>query len=149
LYVQDGKVVQNRKTANLPTEYDSITDEFCEASRDAFKEANFGHGDLGGLKTMGEAMGRGMVVSMSIWDDDWARMLWLDGVKNSIEQDPNQVGVKRGPCAFEYGSHADMMAYNQQHGPVEVTFSNIKYGAIGSTYAGASAASQAVPPVFP
>jgi len=149
LYVQDGKVIQNGEAKNLPSGGDSITDEFCGESRETFNEASYGYGELGGLKTMGEAMRRGMVLSMSIWDDDFARMLWLDGVKNSIEQNESDVGVQRGPCAFEYGTHADMMAYNEQHGPVEVTFSNIKYGAIGSTYTDASAAGPATAPLFP
>jgi len=30
------------------------------------------------MQTMGEALGRGMVLVMSIWDDHAAHMLWLD-----------------------------------------------------------------------
>merc|ERR1712080_645568 len=34
----------------------------------------------GGLKSMGDALERGMVFVMSLWDDHYAHMLWLDAI---------------------------------------------------------------------
>jgi len=47
---------------------------------------------------MGEALKRGMVLVMSIWDDHDAYMLWLDG-EYPLNEDPSKPGVKRGPCS--------------------------------------------------
>ncbi len=46
-------------------------------SQAAFNEAD-SFESRGGLKAMGDAMGRGMVLVLSLWDDYAARMLWLD-----------------------------------------------------------------------
>jgi hypothetical protein len=46
-------------------------------SQAAFNEAD-SFESRGGLKAMGDAMGRGMVLVLSLWDDHAARMLWLD-----------------------------------------------------------------------
>lgn len=41
---------------------------------------------------MGEALGRGMVLTMSIWDDGATNMLWLDS-DFPLDADRNQPGV--------------------------------------------------------
>ena len=51
---------------------------------------------------MGEALKRGMVLVLSIWDDHDAYMLWLDS-EYPLSADPNKPGVKRGPCSRESG----------------------------------------------
>ena len=78
LYVQNGRVIQNSKV-NLPgiDDYDSITDQFCIDKKVLFKDQN-SFNPLGGMKKMGEAFKRGMVLVMSLWDDHFAHMLWLD-----------------------------------------------------------------------
>merc|ERR1712217_549451 len=81
---------------------------------------------------MGEAFDRGMVLALSIWDDDFGRMLWLDGEKTTSKEDENDPGVKRGPCPFNKGTDKDLQAIAKK-APISVTFSNIKYGALGST----------------
>jgi len=152
-YVQDGKVIKNSKADLLKGGGDSITDGLCDQAFETFN-ATGKHSDgdpkpqngfkkLGGLKSMGEALGRGMALAMSIWDDDFGRMLWLDGEKGKWDEDEKDVGVQRGPCPFDYGDDKDMQAYGEKHGDIEVTFSNIKYGEIGSTYSGAVAAATA------
>lgn len=79
IFVQDGKVIQHPKS-NVPgidKQYDSITDEMCDAQKGVMGDKN----DFkvkGGLKKMGDAMVDGMVLVMSIWDDHDANMLWLD-----------------------------------------------------------------------
>lgn len=56
---------------------------------------------------MGEALGRGMVLVMSIWDDHAAHMLWLDSdyPTTSPVTDP---GVPRGPCSTSSGDPKDV-----------------------------------------
>ena len=56
------------------TQYDSITDNFCRDTKNLFEDYN-DHEELGGLKKMGEAMKRGMVLVMSLWDDHDAHMV--------------------------------------------------------------------------
>lgn len=70
IFVQDGTVHQHPKTKlpNSEKQYDSITDEMCDASKEAFGDPNT-HKKHGGLKKMGEPMKEGMVLVMSIWDD--------------------------------------------------------------------------------
>lgn len=133
-YIQDGKVIKNSEASALKDGGDSLTDALCDASNKAFNASSNGFSDLGGLKAMGEALGRGMVLSLSIWDDDFGRMLWLDGEKTSVKDNVSALGVARGPCKFEFGKDKDEKAYAEKHGDIEVTFKNIRYGAIDSTY---------------
>ncbi|CAE6971914.1 CBH1 [Symbiodinium sp. CCMP2592] len=132
-YVQNNQVVQNSQTTLLPNGGDSLTDAMCNEQSHVFKQKTNGHRDLGGLKAMGEAMRRGMVLSMSIWDSDFDRMLWLDGEKSRFDDDMSQPGIKRGPCPFHYGDREDNLRHAEQHGPMSVTFTNIRYGDLGST----------------
>ena len=59
-YVQNGNVVENPSVKVGDKSFNSITDEFCDAQKDAFTETNM-RKKIGGLKTMGEAHQRGMV----------------------------------------------------------------------------------------
>lgn len=82
--------------------------------------------DLGGMKQMGEALQRGMVLVMSIWMSDDG-MLWLDG----SEGDSSSPGNLRGPCTAE----EEEFEFIQARFPdASVSFSNIKWGEIGTTY---------------
>merc|ERR1719469_1321103 len=84
-----------------------------------------------------------MVLSLSIWDDNLGRMLWLDGKKSSTQDIVGAPGVARGPCEFSYGSDKDEQKYAKEHGGgIDVTFSSIKYGDIGSTYPSTAQLSQ-------
>ena len=118
LYVQNGKVIQNAAITVPGLEgAGAISDKFCSRShevlggKDAFSA-------LGGLKQMGEAIGRGMVLALSIWDDSGSYMNWLD-------QDPN------GPCSASGGRPDDLI---KQFPDSKVIFSNIRRGDIGSTF---------------
>ncbi|KAI1205055.1 glycoside hydrolase family 7 protein [Annulohypoxylon truncatum] len=71
----------------------------------------------GGLAGMGAALGRGMVLAMSIWNDPTQQMSWLDAGAN-------------GPCNIAESTPANIQA---QHPDTHVTFSNIRWGDIGST----------------
>ncbi|KAI0675484.1 cellobiohydrolaseI [Trametes maxima] len=131
LYVQNGKVIANSKTniAGMDT-FDSITDDFCNAQKEAFGDTN-SFEKLGGIKQMGSAFETGMVLVMSIWDDHAANMLWLDS-DYPTDADPSSPGVARGPCPATSGVPKDV---ETQSPGATVVFSNIKFGPIGSTYA--------------
>jgi len=79
---------------------------------------------------MGEALKRGMVLVMSLWDDHYARMLWLDS-DYPTDLPSNAPGVHRGPCATTSGDPKDVEE-NSPH--AKVVFSNIRYGDINSTF---------------
>jgi cellulase len=111
LYVQNGKVIQNVVVNVSGSEIDSITDGYCAESASVFQEK-------GGLKQMGKAIGRGMVLIFSIWNDSGSFMNWLDS-------------GSAGPCNSTEGNPALIQT---QHPETSVTFSNIKWGDIGSTY---------------
>jgi len=126
-YVQDGKEIANPQAAVGGLTSDSITEDGCIAQKTAFSETD-DFSAKGGLKQMGEAMGRGMVLVMSFWDDPASNMLWLDSeVENP---DGDGTGEKRGPCATDTGKPEETRSkYSDAH----VKYMNIRYGAIGST----------------
>jgi len=141
LYVQDGKVIKNAKTTNLGEKsFDSITDEMCQAQAKSFGMPHDDFTKKGGLKGMGKALGRGMVLVLSLWDDEATHMHWLDSVspENNPDWPHNRPGVKRGPCPASAGNPHDLRS---MHGSATVTYSNIKVGEIDSTY-GDTAATQ-------
>lgn len=66
---------------------------------------------------MGRALSRGMVLAMSVWWDAGGYMDWLDQGES-------------GPCNATEGSPESIRAIEPG---TEVTFSNIRWGEIGST----------------
>ncbi|KIY62172.1 glycoside hydrolase family 7 protein [Cylindrobasidium torrendii FP15055 ss-10] len=130
LYVQGGKVIQNSVTAvDGIDESDSITTDYCTAQKTAFGDKD-AFSERGGLSVMGDALERGMVLVMSIWDDHAVNMLWLDSTYPT-DADPAKPGVARGTCATDSGKPEDV----EKNSPgASVKFSNIKLGSIGSTY---------------
>ena len=111
LYVQDGKIIHNAVVKFQKTHIDSITNAYCKEDSSSFQKR-------GGLPAMGEALGRGMVLVFSIWNDAGAYMNWLDA-------------GTAGPCNMKEGN-PDLIV--KQDPSTAVTFSNIKWGEIGSTY---------------
>ncbi|KAK4544537.1 hypothetical protein LTR36_004109 [Oleoguttula mirabilis] len=111
LYVQNSTVIQNANVQFDNTTIDSITNAYCNASAPSFEAR-------GGLAQMGEALGRGMVLILSIWNDASAYMDWLDS-------------GTAGPCNSTQGNPAIIEAEDPA---TSVTFSQIKWGDIGSTY---------------
>ena len=79
---------------------------------------------------MGKAFESGAVLVMSLWDDHEANMLWLDS-DYPTDKDPSTPGVARGTCSKDSGKPDDV---ENQYPNAYVAFSDIKYGAIGSTY---------------
>jgi cellulase len=92
----------------------TMTQEYCSAQAGAEM-----YNKLGGHKGMGDALSRGMVLAMSIWWDEDTGMQWLDG-------------GEAGPCNATEGFPETIR--NVQKAPA-VTFSQIKWGEIGSTFA--------------
>lgn len=126
-YVQDGKQIPNAKTQLDGLDaFDSITEGNCQAQKDVFGEDNTFESH-GGMKGMSDAMDRGMVLVMSIWDDNAANMLWLDSVYPEGATGP---GAERGPCATDSGAPADV---EKEFADSYVSYMNIKFGEIGST----------------
>ena len=142
LYVQNGQVIQNSKVA-IPgiDPVNSITDEFCSQQKEVFNDVNY-YQTLGGMAAMGDPLGRGMVLALSVWDDYAAQMLWLDS-DYPTDASPSAPGVNRGPCAANSGAPADVEA---KSGNAQVTYSTIKFVPIGSTFSGSSSGS---PPPTP
>ncbi|KAG6906539.1 Exoglucanase 1, partial [Tephrocybe rancida] len=132
LYVQNGVVIQNSKTI-IPglDSYDSVTGAYCDAQKTAFGDTKQFQAK-GGLTAMGKAAKNGMVLVLSVWDDHAVNMLWLDSTYPTTG-DPSTPGVGRGTCATTSGTPTDVEANAPNS---SVTYSNIRFGDIGSTYSG-------------
>lgn len=129
-YVQGGKVIDNSVSkVDGVTESNSITDAFCKEQKTAFGDTN-SFETLGGMAAMGGAIGRGMVLALSVWDDHAVNMLWLDSTYPT-DKDASTPGVARGTCATDSGVPSVVEVENADS---QVIYSNIKVGAIDSTY---------------
>ncbi|KAJ8123352.1 hypothetical protein ONZ43_g676 [Nemania bipapillata] len=126
--------VQNGKKITIPgSTFDgmpsssTLTPEYCEAQfrvlddRDHFNE-------IGGFASTNEALSKPLVLVMSIWDDHYANMLWLDST-----YPPEKAGTPggdRGDCPQDSGVPADVESKTPN---AKVIWSNIRFGPIGST----------------
>ncbi|KDR74810.1 hypothetical protein GALMADRAFT_123478 [Galerina marginata CBS 339.88] len=131
LYVQNGVVIQNSKV-NVPgmsTAYDSITTAFCNDQKKAFGDTT-DFQTKGGLANMSKAMASGMVLVLSVWDDHSVNMLWLDSDYPTTSP-ATAPGVARGSCPTNSGVPTTIETTEAN---ASVTFSNIKFGDIGTTY---------------
>jgi cellulose 1,4-beta-cellobiosidase len=71
-----------------------------------------------------------MVLVMSLWDDYYANMLWLDSDYPTNET-ASTPGVARGTCSTSSGVPATI---ESQDSSAYVAYSDIKVGPIGSTF---------------
>jgi cellulose 1,4-beta-cellobiosidase len=126
-FVQDGKTVENPTVDIDGQKFSSVTDDFCKAEKAAFGDTD-AFTKTGGLKAMGDSMDRGMVLVLSLWDDNYANMLWLDATYPVNSTDP---GALRGPCDVNTGDPTTM---RDEVPNSSVAYSNIKFGEIGSTF---------------
>merc|ERR1712107_967053 len=83
--------------------------------------------EKGGLGAIDKAFEQGVVLVMSFWDDHYANMLWLDSTYPVDSSDP---GAARGTCATTSG---DPNEVEVKQANSKVTFSDIRFGPIGST----------------
>lgn len=108
IYIQNGKAITD---ASSPTasQVVLIDDAFCGDGVFA---------QLGGLEGMGRALRRGMVLVFSIWNDNDQFMNWLDS-------------DKAGPCDNKAGDPTIVL---QKDPSTSVTWSDLRWGDIGSTF---------------
>jgi cellulose 1,4-beta-cellobiosidase len=133
IYVQNGVVIQ-QSMSNVPgvTATNEISDTFCSQQKTAFGDTNT-FASKGGMAGMGAALQK-MVLVMSLWDDHAAEMLWLDS-DYPLNKSASTPGVARGTCSTSSGVPTDV---ESQSANAQVTFSNIKFGPIGSTFSGST-----------
>lgn len=112
LYIQGNRLIENAPVSAAEKDPGTITQDFCTAAN----ASSFLR--LGGLEGMGASMARGMVLIFSIWNSDGDFMNWLDTGSS-------------GPCSETAGDPKLIVANNPE---VSVTFSNIRWGEIGSTF---------------
>merc|ERR1711982_259331 len=86
-YIQDGKKIEHQN---------SETAEWCSSQKSKFGDRD-SFTEKGGMKAMGEALDRGMVLVVSMWDDISFQMNWLDSYDPKAP-DPSAPGVTRGSC---------------------------------------------------
>lgn len=115
LYQQNGVTIPNAVSSSG---VNSITASGCSSSDGTAAS-------LGGLTTMGQSLGRGMVLVFSIWNDNSQFMNWLDSGNS-------------GPCNSGAGNPSTIQSTTPG---TYVTFSNIRWGDIGSTFSGGSGSS--------
>jgi len=130
LYVQGGKVITN-SVVDIPgiDAGNSISTAYCTQQKAAFGDTDSFTAN-GGLAGIAKSFTKGVVLVLSIWDDYAAQMLWLDSTY-PIDKDASTPGVGRGTCATTSGSPPDV---ESSAADASVTYSNIKFGPIGSTY---------------
>ncbi|KJA25341.1 carbohydrate-binding module family 1 protein [Hypholoma sublateritium FD-334 SS-4] len=135
IYVQDGVVIQN-SNVNIPglsPTINSITTDYCTDQVTVFDDTP-SFSDKGGLAAISTGMAAGMVLVLSVWDDYAVNMLWLDS-DYPTTSDPSSPGVARGSCPTTSGVPATIETTEAN---ASVTYSNIKFGDIGSTFSAGS-----------
>merc|ERR1740130_1835361 len=117
-YVQNGKQISSPTVTPMAggPSFDSLSDDYCKAEVGAFKD-NTNFLQKGGFGSMDNAMDAGMVLVMSLWDDHYVNMLWLDSTYPTDA--PDTSGAPKDIEKSVPTSH--------------VKFSDIKLGEIGST----------------
>ncbi|AEO64066.1 glycoside hydrolase family 7 protein [Thermothielavioides terrestris NRRL 8126] len=128
-YVQDGKVIENANSTIPNNPGNSITPDFCKAQKVAFGDRDV-FNEKGGFPQFSKAVQTPMVLVMSLWDDHYANMLWLDSTY-PVDADPSEPGKARGTCDTSSGVPKDVEANQASN---QVIYSNIKFGPIGSTF---------------
>ncbi|EKG18618.1 Glycoside hydrolase family 7 [Macrophomina phaseolina MS6] len=128
-YVQNGKTIPNSVSTISGVPGNSVTDSFCTAQKSVFGDNNIFQ-KRGGLAGMSQALNAGMVLVLSIWDDHHSNMLWLDS-DFPTDADPAKPGISRGTCPTTSGDPDDV---ESSAANAYVVYSNIKVGAINSTF---------------
>merc|ERR1719230_1535703 len=97
LYHQNGQTIEHSMYTVNGNKHDTITTEFCQ---DWVAETKDGTNFLqkGGLESIDAALEAGVVLVMSLWDDHYANMLWLDSTYPVDSTDP---GAARGTCSTD------------------------------------------------
>ncbi|KAI2610532.1 glycoside hydrolase family 7 protein [Hypoxylon sp. NC1633] len=127
-FVQNGKkiVIPGSTFEGFPADA-SITPEYCTAEYTTFGDRNRFE-EVGGWSKLNEVLDIPVVLVMSIWDDHYANMLWLDS--SYPPEKTGQPGGDRGDCSPDSGVPSDVEASVPN---AQVVWSNIRFGPIGST----------------
>jgi len=128
-YQQDGKTIEHPSYTVNGKQHNTITDDFC-SDWVATTQDSTNFLEKGGLDAVEKAIDAGVVLVMSLWDDHYANMLWLDSTYPVGSTDP---GTYRGACSADSGVPADV---EDKQAKSNVKFSDIKFGPIGSTTGG-------------
>ncbi|KAL4945295.1 hypothetical protein BDV06DRAFT_209543 [Aspergillus oleicola] len=113
LYIQNNRIIQNA-VISIPatdTSTNSLNDPLCASTSSWFSS-------FGGMEAMGDALSRGMVLAMSIWNDESEYMQWLDGGDS-------------GPCNATEGSPG---VIEQTVPGTKVVYKDLRWGDLGSTF---------------
>jgi len=105
-YVQNGKVVPNSESTIEGNPGNSITAEFCDAQKIAFSDRDT-FKDKGGMSQFSKGVAAPMVLVMSLWDDHYSNMLWLDSTFPT-DASPDEPGKGRGTCDTSSGVPAEI-----------------------------------------
>ncbi|OWZ06396.1 Glycosyl hydrolase, partial [Phytophthora megakarya] len=132
-YVQGGATHEMAKSTYVKG-MNSITDAQCSAAKKVFGDED-DHKAKGGLKQMGLAMKSGMVLTISLWTDNLANLLWLDSDYPTTAS-ASKPGVSRGSCPKTSGVPKDVIAKQPDS---TIKFTNIRIGDIGTTVKGIKA----------
>lgn len=108
-----------------------IDDNFCKQQKTTFGDNNY-FATLGGMSAMGKAL-ENMVLVLSVWDDHAVSMNWLDSAYPP-DVDSTKPGILRGRCDPAAGDPENV---ESAHPDAEVIYSNIKLGALNSTFTAA------------
>ncbi|KAF7559132.1 hypothetical protein G7046_g5021 [Stylonectria norvegica] len=126
--------VQNSKKITIPapkisgiSSTSDITPDFCKNAYSVFGDRNRFQ-EVGGFPQLNKALDIPMVLVMSIWDDHYANMLWLDSIYPPEKK--GQPGAARGDCPEDSGVPAKVESESPNS---QVIWSNIRFGPIGST----------------
>jgi len=128
-YVQGGKVIPNSQSTIPGVTGNSLTTDFCTKQKSVFGD-NTDFFKKGGMAGMSKALTQGMVLVMSLWDDHYANMLWLDSTYPT-DKSADTPGVGRGECETSSGTPADV---ESKSAGASVIYSNIKSGPLNSTF---------------
>lgn len=129
-YVQDGKAIPHSVSSILSANFDSVTESYCNTQKvelddDPESPVPNDFRKKGGLKAMGQALDRGVVFVMSLWDDFLTSMNWLDSRQGKGK------GSVRGPCDPDEGAPMLVRANNPD---AYAKYTNIMYGDINTTW---------------
>ncbi|KAL4950625.1 concanavalin A-like lectin/glucanase domain-containing protein [Aspergillus filifer] len=113
LYIQNNRLIHNAliPIGSSNTSTTLLNDRLCAATSSWFDS-------FGGMAGMGEPLGRGMVLAMSIWNDAGGYMQWLDGGDS-------------GPCNATEGSPENIEATVPG---TKVVFGDLRWGDLGTTF---------------
>jgi cellulose 1,4-beta-cellobiosidase len=100
-YVQNNKVIANSESTISGNPGNSITDEFCKAQKVAFNDRDF-FNERGGMAQFSAGVAAPMVLVMSLWDDHYSNMLWLDSTYPT-DASADEPGKGRGSCETSSG----------------------------------------------